>query len=129
MGKLSFGEYEVNGHLYGITTAEVNGTDTIVAVTDFENGIHYRSEILDDAEEIKLTGTVLGGRGAPDQYEEGVPASKMDDLTLYLQEGNQESFKSGLRTLGREILGPDSQRDDPEGQSSKTARKRMGHYF
>ena len=120
--------YTVGNHTYKIVTGEIEGGEAVVAITDTENDIHYLSEgFYADSEDLTRTATVPDGAGVPDEIVD-TPMRLMDEVMMYIQEGEKDSLEKSLARLGDEVLGPDSQRKRPEGKSSRQARKKMEMY-
>ena len=120
--------YTVGDQNYEIVTGELAEREAVLAVTDTENDIHYVSEgVYADSQDVMRTATVPDGIGVPDEIVDA-PMRLMDEIMMYIQEGEKESLDRSLARLGDEVLGPDSQRQRPEGKSSRQARKKMDMY-
>lgn len=119
--------YTVGDQTYEIVTGELADRKAVLAVTDTENDIHYVSEgIYADSQDMMRTATVPDGAGVPDVVD--APMRLMDEIMMYIQEGEKEGLDRSLARLGDEVLCPDSQRERPEGKSSRQARKKMEMY-
>lgn len=119
--------YAVGDHNYEIVTGKVADREAVVAVTDTENDIHYVLEGFYHESEDLRTATVPDGEGVPDQIVDA-PVRLMDEVMMYIQEGEEKGLEKSLARLGDEVLGPDSQRKRPDGKSSRQARKKMEMY-
>ena len=120
--------YAVGDHTYEIVTGEIEGREAVVAINDTENDIHYVSEgFYADSEEMMQTATVPDGAGVPEEIVDA-PMRLMDEVMMYIQEGEKKGLEKSLARLGDEVLGPDSQRERPEGKSSRQAREKMEMY-
>lgn len=119
--------YPVGDHNYEIVIGKVADREAVVAVTDTENDIHYILEgFYHESEELR-TATVPDGAGVPDQIVDA-PVRLMDEVMMYIQENEKDGLEKSLARLGDEVLGPDSQRERPDGKSSRQAQKKMQLY-
>lgn len=118
-------EYSANGSDYVITTANITGQEAVVAVTDKENDIHYISEEVDAASEDLLpTETVPSGYGMPDKIEDGVLVSTMETVSSRIRAFDKKGLEQSLSSLGKSVLGPDSNRQESSGDSSRMAERK-----
>lgn len=128
MAEFESGSYTVEDQTYEIVTGEVAGRKAVIAVMDSENDIHYVSEgFYDESEELMRTATVPDGSGVPEEIVD-VPMRLMDEIMMYIQEDEVDGLEKSLARLGDEVLGPDSQREQPEGRSSRQAQRKMEMY-
>ena len=127
MVDFEFKEYSVSDHTYHLTFADVtgDGRKEIVAVTDVENDEHYvSSEIAAASEELMPTATVPDNIGIPDTIERNVRISYFEGISASLTSEDTTKFESSLTSLGDQVLGPDSQRNRPDGESSRKAKEK-----